>query len=101
MVSHRHVKNLLGKPVYCHTHFGTFKGVIIHTSKHHIILGSVHQMGRPVPAAWDDRAFGMGPGPGGPMGPGPGPGGHGGPGWGLAIPLAAILGITAVGMHWW
>ncbi len=52
------------------------------------------------------RPFGMGPmGPQGP-GPGPGPGqGPSGPGpgsgWHMAIPLAAILGITALGMHWW
>jgi hypothetical protein len=53
------------------------------------------------------RQFPMGPygpkgptGPYGPMGPGPGSPGPGG-GWQLAIPLAAILGITAVGMHWW
>lgn len=109
MLSHRQVKSLLGRQVYCHTHFGTFKGIIIHTTKHHIILGAVRDAGYPIPAEyplnyWEYRPFGMGPGPYGPMGPGgpgqPGPG-HGGPGWGLAIPLAAILGITAVGMHWW
>jgi|GEM_PF-2226011 len=105
MVSHRHVKSLLGHAVYCHTVFGTFKGIIIHTTKRHIILGAIRDPFRPLPPDGAYRPFGMwhggpaGPGgPGGPGGPSPGPGG---PGWGLAIPLAAILGITAVGMHWW
>lgn len=101
MVSHRHVRKYVGQHVHCHTHFGTFQGVIVHVGKHHIILGSVPTRlpGYEVdPAAYMERQMPMGPG--GPGGPGGRPPGGGG-GWHMAIPIAAILGITAVGMHWW
>ncbi|MFD1677522.1 hypothetical protein [Alicyclobacillus fodiniaquatilis] len=100
MVTHRHVRKLLGQHVQCHTHFGTFQGVIVHLNKHHIILG--HVPSRETAWQWDpnyEMLRQMPMGPGGPVGmpPGGGPGG----GWHMAIPIAAILGITAVGMHWW
>ncbi|WP_067619326.1 hypothetical protein [Alicyclobacillus acidiphilus] len=100
MITYRDIRPYIGQHIQCHTHFGTFQGVIIHISKHHIILGSVKDA-RPYvdPVLGEYRPMPMGPG--GPVGPG-GPGGPGGPsGWQLAIPIAAILGITAVGMHWW
>ncbi|WP_067932040.1 hypothetical protein [Alicyclobacillus kakegawensis] len=91
MVTHRQVRKLLGQQVQCRTIFGTFHGVVIHCSKHHIILGAVKH---PPPAHKPTYR----PYPAGPWGGGPGmPGG----GWNLAIPLAAILGITAIGLHWW
>ncbi|MCL6631564.1 MAG: hypothetical protein K6T63_02945 [Alicyclobacillus herbarius] len=90
MVTHHHVRKLLGRPVKCHTIFGTFHGIVIHCSKHHIILGAVTS----------PRQFGTGPYRPYPMGPWGGPGMPGG-GWHVAIPLAAILGITAIGLHWW
>ncbi|MFB5190431.1 hypothetical protein [Alicyclobacillus fastidiosus] len=103
MVTHRHVREYLGQHVHLHTHFGTFQGVIVHLSKHHIILGRVLTRDPQLafegaPFYPDDmmRQMPLGPG-GGPPFPPPGPGG----GWQIAIPLAAILGITAVGMHWW
>lgn len=100
MVTHHHMKRYLWKRIQCHTCFGTFHGVVIRCTKHHIVLGSFGFDRDGVPTA-DMRPFGMGYGPG-PMGPGgPGWGGGGGGGWNIAIPLAAILGITAVGMHWW
>ena len=96
-------KNYIGQHIQCHTHFGTFQGVVVHLTKHHIILGRVpvsrEQVDfNPIVIGMEDgRPFGFGPMGGGP-GPGnPGPGGR----WHMAIPLAAILGITAVGMHWW
>jgi hypothetical protein len=110
MVSRRHIQKYIGQHVHCHTHYGTFEGVIVHCTKEHIFLAPA--VNQPDGEGWDgtEMASGrpyplgpggpMGPGPGGPMGPGPGWGGGGG-GWHLAIPLAAILGITAVGMHWW
>ncbi|WAH35741.1 hypothetical protein [Alicyclobacillus dauci] len=105
MVTHRNVRKYLGQHVQCHTPFGTFQGVVVHLSKHHIILGSVVSREEAMASYPEDGMyrFGpMGPGPGGPVGPGgptPPPGGGGG--WHVAIPIAAILGITAVGMHWW
>lgn len=109
MYTHRHIRPYIGKHVQCHTHFGTFQGVIVHCTKEHLVLMPVAQTARygmDDGAGMDDgRPWGMGgPGPGGPVGPGGGPmgpGGGGGGGWHFAIPLAAILGITAVGMHWW
>lgn len=115
MVSHHHAKKYLYQHVQCHTCFGTFHGVIIRCTKHHIVLGSIgfdrvpivddelrpYPMGGPMGPG---GGHGWGGGGGGPMGPGGGHGwggGGGGPGWGIAVPLAAILGITAVGMHWW
>lgn len=117
MYTHRHVRQLIGQHVQCHTHYGTFQGVIKHCTKDHIILApapsygeSAYGYGRSPELMSDDsgRLWGMGGpmGPGGPGGP-VGPGGPMGPGggpnspWHFAIPLAAILGITAVGMHWW
>lgn len=106
MITHRDIRRYIGQHIHCHTHFGTFQGVIVHISKHHIILGSVTES-RPMEPSIDPMlgTYRFGPGPGGPMGPGPGgpggPGGGPGGGWQLAIPLAAIIGITAVGMHWW
>ncbi len=92
MITHHYIRKFLGQHVQCHTHYGTFQGVIVNLTKHHIILGVV-------PAEHHPRQMPMGPG--GPMGPGPGgPMGPGG-GWHMAIPLAAIIGITALGMHWW
>ncbi|WP_026974001.1 hypothetical protein [Alicyclobacillus contaminans] len=107
-VTHRLLHRFLGQHVACHTHFGTFRGVIVHCSKRYIILGVAHR-DDPV-SPWTADAipephrpwFGGPPGPAGPgYPPGTGPGGNWGGGWGLAIPLAAILGITAIGMHWW
>ncbi|GGI97653.1 hypothetical protein GCM10010885_04170 [Alicyclobacillus cellulosilyticus] len=130
MSMYKWIRKFLGHPVACHTHFGTFRGVLVHCNRTHLIL-AVHRLPaapapglsfgitplvrfgpgpRPNPGPW-------GPGPGhggpGPWGPGPGPWGPGpwgppgGPpprpvsGWHLAIPLAAVIGITAIGMHWW
>lgn len=104
MVTHHHVKRYLHKRVQCHTCFGTFHGIIIHCTKHHIVLGSIG-FNRDFEPAADMRPYPMGPGGGPGWGGGPGygggPGPGGGGGWNIAIPLAAILGITAVGMHWW
>lgn len=98
MISHRHVKKYLHKHIQCQTCFGTFHGVIIHCTKHHIVLGSVG-FDRADDEGYPVRPYPMmGPGPGGP-GPG-GPGWGGGGPWSIAIPIAAIIGITAVGMHW-
>lgn len=99
MVTQRHVRQYLGQHVQCHTPFGTFQGIVVHLSKHHIILGGISKRSpyEMEQATMAYRQMPMGPG-GGPVGPGgPPPGG----GWHLAIPIAAILGITAVGMHWW
>lgn len=100
MITYRHASRYLGKYVQCHTHFGTFQGVIIHLSKHHIILGRVpSRASEPeyaISSFTSERNM-MPPGGGGPKTPPPGGGG----GWHMAIPIAAILGITAVGMHWW
>ncbi|QSO49150.1 hypothetical protein [Alicyclobacillus mengziensis] len=112
MYTHRHVRPYIGKHVQCHTHFGTFEGIVVHCTKEHLILmpaaqAAAHHTMDGGMGYGEGRPFGMGPwgggpaGPGGPMGPGgQGPAGPGG-GWHFAIPLAAILGITAVGMHWW
>ncbi|MCL6453613.1 MAG: hypothetical protein K6T78_08310 [Alicyclobacillus sp.] len=107
MYSHHHIRKLLGQHVHCHTHYGVFEGVILHCTKDYVILAPAGPARLPAAEGWaadaaaDGRPF-FGPGPGGPVGPGGGPMGPGpGPGWHLAIPLAAILGITAVGMHWW
>lgn len=99
MITHRNVSKYLGQHIHCHTHYGTFQGVIIHLSKHHIILGRVpNRVESPgfYPTSFEAERQMMPPGPGGQPTP---PGGGGG--WQMAIPLAAILGITAVGMHWW
>ena len=92
-LDYRKLRKYIGFHVQCHTHYGTYQGVIVHCTKRHVILAPIQHVsahGRYYP-------MGHGPmGPGGPGGPGPGWGG----GWGLAIPLAAILGITAIGMHW-
>ncbi len=109
MISHRHAQKLLGQHVQCHTVYGTFHGVIVHSTSNHLILApalSEEYPGAMESAMHEEVRWGPGPGgpagPGGPMGPqGPGPGGGGGGGWHMAIPLAAILGITVVGMHWW
>ncbi|MBX5437832.1 MAG: hypothetical protein IRZ33_11555 [Alicyclobacillaceae bacterium] len=91
----RYVRRFVGQHVQCHTFYGTFQGVVIRCTKHHIILA-------PIPAVYTvhgpwphPRQF-----PVGPVGPG-GPGPGWGSGWQIAIPLAAIVGITALGMHWW
>lgn len=101
MITYRHASRYLGQHVQCHTHFGTFQGIVIHLSKHHIILGRVpNRSTMPEYPAYatssyaDNRKM-MPPGPGGPQPPPPGGG------WHMAIPIAAILGITAVGLHWW
>lgn len=99
MSMQRYFRKFLGQNVQCHTPFGTFQGVVVHTTKHHIILGRVpardEWMMDGVPAAYFPRQMPMGPG-----GPGwGGPGGGGG--WHIAIPIAAIIGITALGLHWW
>ena len=116
MVSHRWIKQYLGQHVQCHTPYGTFHGVLVQATKSHLILAPVSMSHRGVSGMNgvqpDYRPFPMGPGgpgPGGPMGPGGpggpggpmGPGGGGGGGWHVAIPLAAILGVTALGLHWW
>lgn len=104
MVSYRWAKQYLGQHIQCHTPYGIFHGVLIKTTKSHVILAPTYSAASGMPASAsmheDYRQYPMGPGPGGPMGPGPGgPGGGGG--WHMAIPLAAILGITALGLHWW
>jgi hypothetical protein len=67
-------------------------------SKRHIILRRVESVSQRLEF---DPAIGMARQM--PLGPG-GPGGFGGPppggGWHIAIPIVAILGITAIGMHW-
>ncbi|MCL6446485.1 MAG: hypothetical protein K6T83_24065 [Alicyclobacillus sp.] len=99
------VRRFLGHRVQCHTMYGTFHGVIIHCTKHHVILAPIPRIFHDptwthYDASYPHRQYPMGMGPG--PGPGPGPGGPGwGGGWHMAIPLAAILGITALGMHWW
>ena len=121
-MSLRHqVLQYVGQHIQCHTYYGTFHGVVVHCTKHHLILAPLHpHTGRPVPPPRIITAYGrdhyatgggmrpFGMGPMGPQGPGPGPGPGQGPsgpgpgsGWHMAIPLAAILGITALGMHWW
>jgi hypothetical protein len=132
-ITHRFLEKFIGQHIHCYTHFGTFRGVIVHCTKRHIILSaaprtpymdptwSTEEMSDarpflsgpwgpggpgygpgPGPGYGPGPGFGPGPGPGHGPGPGPGPGwGGGGGGWGFAIPLAAILGVTAIGMHWW
>lgn len=99
MIRHSHVLQYLGKHIQCHTHFGMFQGIVVHCTKHYVILGRLpmRQDGELAEASFFPRQYPMG---GGQMGPGGGPG-WGGGGWHIAVPLAAILGITAVGMHWW
>ena len=109
MITHKIVRKFIGQHVECHTPYGTIHGIVVHATKHHVFLAPIavvsHPNEPPVRGMTPDyRPFPMGPGgppmgPGGPMG-GPGPGGPGG-GWHVAIPLAAILGITALGLHWW
>lgn len=117
----KRLRRYVGRCVQCHTHFGTFHGVMVHCTSHHLILAPIPAAAPAPHPAWPASAVTAGtpsaayalprgwftPGPGAPGGPGPGgppPGGGppwGGGGWNLAIPLAAILGITAIGMHWW
>lgn len=115
-ITHRLIRKFVGHHVHCHTQYGTFEGVIVTCTKQHIILAPMKKHRHPQPFVddseygWDYRPFfPMGPGgppPGGPSGPGwggggwGGGGGGGGGGWNLAIPLAAILGVTAIGLHW-
>ncbi len=105
MVSHHAIRKLIGQPIRCHTPYGTFSGMVVHCTRKYLILaphwhslsrGSTWPPGNEIDAY---RPFFGGPamGPGGPGYPPPRPGG----GWHLAIPLAAILGITAIGMQWW
>ncbi|MDQ0188988.1 hypothetical protein JI721_02100 [Alicyclobacillus cycloheptanicus] len=109
MISRHYVRSLIGQQVQCHTHYGVFHGVVAHCTKHHLILiPSYAAESTPAAAGVGDHRWGpWGYGPGGPAGPGgPGPGGYGpgpggGGGWQIAIPLAAIIGVTAIGMHWW
>jgi hypothetical protein len=93
MLTHRHMRRLLGQRVQCHTIFGTIHGVIVRCNKHYVILGSGSDPERD--GTMEIRSYPMGP----MGGPGLPPGGGGG--WQVAIPLAAILGITAIGLHWW
>lgn len=96
----KHIQRFVGQHVECHTYYGTFQGVVVHCTKHHVVLAPIHpDIGRRLPpptilTGLDAQALrSMQMGPGGPPGPGPG--------WHMAIPLAAILGITALGLHWW
>ncbi len=109
MITHEYLRKFLGQFIECHTHYGAFQGIIVKCTKHHIILGRMPtpqtwraadiDLSSTTPASYFPRHIPMRPGgPGSPMGPG-GPGFGGG--WHMAIPLAAILGITALGMHWW
>lgn len=108
MVTRDEVTSLIGKQVSCHTHFGVFHGVIVHCTEQHIILAPMLVPYNPsghaphhahahrtdeAEARWGPGGYG--PGPGGPPG---GPGGGGG--WHIAVPLAAIIGVTAIGLHW-
>jgi len=93
MITHHHIRRLLGHTVHCHTPYGTIRGVVIRCTKHHVFLASVHTPRAGYPnAPYFGRHMPMGPG-----GPGMGSGG----GWQMAVPIAAILGITALGLHWW
>lgn len=103
MISRHYVRSLIGQHIHCHTHYGTFHGVVVHCTKHHLILVPAYAVSAPThaensvdDARWGPGGYGSGPGPGG-----YGPGGGGGGGWHIAIPLAAIIGVTALGMHWW
>ncbi|WDL97973.1 hypothetical protein [Alicyclobacillus sp. ALC3] len=111
MVKRDDVTSLVGKQVSCHTHFGVFHGVIVHCTEEHVILAPmfahhVHAGPAPYPIhiRADDAQGRWGPGGYGPGPGGPGPGGPGGPGggggWHIAVPLAAIIGVTAIGLHW-
>ncbi|WP_074692081.1 hypothetical protein [Alicyclobacillus hesperidum] len=90
MLTHHDIRKYIGQHVHCHTPFGTFQGIVVHLSKHHLILGSVRTPTSLVAYEQSEPFRQMPMGPGGP-----------GSGWHFAIPLAAILGITAIGMHWW
>lgn len=93
MITHHHVRRLLGHTIHCHTPYGTIRGVVIHCTKHHVFL-AVHTNRAPFRSApYFARQMPMGPG--NPHGMGPGGG------WQMAVPIAAILGITALGLHWW
>lgn len=105
MITRDDVTSLIGKHVSCQTHFGVFHGVIVHCTEQHVILAPVPAYQVPAGAApypahmhrTEDSEGRFGPGG---YGPGPvGPGGPGG-GWHIAVPLAAIIGVTAIGMHW-
>jgi hypothetical protein len=107
MEMYHELRKHLGRHIHCHTQYGMFEGVVVHCSKNHIILDRVPTREEEMQSISDSyeldlhRPYPMGPmGPGGPLGPGPGGPNFGG-GWHMAIPLAAIVGITAVGMHWW
>lgn len=92
-----YIRRLLGHRVVCQTHYGTFDGVVVHCTKYHVVLAPAHpqaMMSAPY-GPYDPLRQYPPMGPGGPYGPG------GGGGWNVAIPLAAIIGITALGLHWW
>ncbi|WP_041707948.1 hypothetical protein, partial [Alicyclobacillus acidocaldarius] len=104
MLTLREVREYLGRHVHCHTHFGSFQGMVVHVTRHHLILQNAVRADAPIPSLDHPRGL-FGPGPNG-MPPGPPQNPYGPPGgpqspWHLAIPLAAILGITAIGIHWW
>lgn len=98
----RHFLQFVGQHVECHTYYGSFHGVIVHCTKHHLILRPIHpgpnRLVPPPAILVADASTGYRQMPMGPMGPGQG--GQGPNGWQMAIPLAAILGVTALGLHW-
>jgi len=97
--TNHHIRQWLGHHVHCHTQYGNITGIVVHYTKHHVFLLPIHVQRDVENASWeipvDHRPLPMGPV--GPSGPRPGYG----PAWHLAIPVAAILGITALSMHAW
>lgn len=103
MLTLRDIRGYLGRHVHCHTRFGRFQGVVVHVTRHHLILQHAVRLDADAPLGHARGMFGPGPcgmPPGPPQNPYGPPGGPPNP-WHLAIPLAAILGITAIGIHWW
>ncbi|WP_282198097.1 hypothetical protein [Collibacillus ludicampi] len=113
MISHEHVKVCMGKWVICHTRYGDYRGRVEACGGDHVILYSPR--GRIVPSSASSKTrggrytsnqdslqvtpvyFGA---------PGYGGFGYGYGGYGIgrvAIPLAAIFGLTLIGASalWW
>ncbi|MCL6593860.1 MAG: hypothetical protein K6T31_07780 [Alicyclobacillus sp.] len=79
---------LLGCPVCCDTPCGPVYGVVTGCTPTHLWLAPLPAPLRLVPS-WSARAAGQ-------------PSGHwAAAGWNLAVPLAAILGVSALSVYWW
>ncbi|MCL6636676.1 MAG: hypothetical protein K6T26_01895 [Alicyclobacillus sp.] len=79
---------LLGSPVCCDTPYGPVCGVVIGCTSTHLWLAPLPGPLCPAPR-WTYRAAKRPPG-------------HwAAAGWNLAVPLAAILGISALSVYWW